>query len=464
VENRKGADVQLVQTVNPATGKVLREYAIDPANEVERKISVAHAAFTKWRYSSFTERATLLKEVARLLRDHAEKYSQLMAEEMGKPVREGSAEITKCAWVCEHYAEHAEEYLRDEPVATDAQRSFISYRPHGVLLAIMPWNYPFWQVFRFAAPALMAGNTGILKHAANVTGCSMAIQSLFQDAGAPEGVFQSIVVPGNAMEHVVANPHIRSISLTGSTPAGRSVAAMAGQHLKKTVLELGGSDPFIVLDDADLDLAASLGVKARMLCSGQSCIAAKRFIVVETVHNDFVHRFTENMRRIRIGDPVDPSTDAGPLARADLREELNRQVTDSIERGAKLILGGHVPEGAGYFYPPTILTDVLPGTPAFDEELFGPVAAIVRAHDEEHAIDLANATNFGLGAAVFTRDAERGERIAATELDAGACFVNSIVKSDPRLPFGGIKDSGYGRELGRQGILELVNIKSVYVG
>ena len=455
--------MKLLQSVNPATGKVIAEYAAYSTSQVMGRILRAEDAQRVWSETDFKTRASRLGAAAELLRSRAENYAELMANEMGKPVKEGVGEVVKCAQVCEHYAELAPHYLADEVVDTEATKSYVCYRPLGVLLAVMPWNYPFWQVFRFAAPALMAGNAGLLKHASNVTGCSLAIQQLLRDAGFPEHLFQSILLPGSSMEKVIAHPSVRAISLTGSTPAGREVASFAGKYLKKTILELGGSDPFIVLEDADLQHAASLAAKARMLCGGQSCIAAKRFIVVESVYADFERLLVDAMSRIVVGAPLEQVTDMGPLARMDLREELHRQVIDSVYKGAEIMLGGVVQEGAGAYYPPTVLRGVTEGMPAYHEELFGPVAALIRVRDEAHAIEIANDTEFGLGAAVMTRNVARGEWIAARQLNAGSCFVNAFVKSDPRLPFGGIRDSGYGRELGAAGIRELCNVKTVYV-
>jgi len=382
---------------------------------------------------------------------------------MGKPVRQGRAEVEKCATVCGYYAERAEGFLETETVATEARRSFVAYRPLGVVLAVMPWNFPFWQVFRFAAPALMAGNAGVLKHASNVCGCALAIEDVFAAAGFPRGVFRTLLIGSGAVGSVISHPAIKAVTLTGSAAAGRAVARAAAEHLKKTVLELGGSDPYVVLDDADVELAASVCAESRLINAGQSCIAAKRFVVVESRVRDFLGLLVERMRRSSVGDPLDEATDVGPLARLDVRDEVHRQVMQSVERGAKCILGGRIPAGTGAFYPPTVLVDVAKGMSARDDELFGPVAAVISARDEEEAIRVANDTSFGLGAAVFTRDLERGERIAERRIDAGSCFVNAFVKSDPRLPFGGVKESGYGRELSYFGIREFVNVKTVYV-
>ena len=392
-----------------------------------------------------------------------QQLATLMTQEMGKTLKSAVAEAEKCAWVCRYYAEHAERFLAPEPVATDAGHSFVAFLPLGPVLAVMPWNFPFWQVFRFAAPALMAGNAGLLKHAANVTGCALAIEQVFKDAGFPAPLFRALLVPSKRVAGIIAAPPVKAVTLTGSTPAGRSVAGKAGEMVKKTVLELGGSDPYVVLEDADLEAASETCVAARLVNSGQSCIAAKRFIVVEPVRRQFEELFVEKMRARKMGDPLLPGVDVGPQARRDLRDDLHRQVEQSVKAGAKLLLGGMVPPGPGAFYPPTVLGEVRKGMPAFDEETFGPVAAIVPARDEADAIQQANDSPFGLGAAVFTRDVKRGERIAVEELEAGSCFVNALVKSDPRLPFGGIKESGYGRELSAFGIREFVNVKTVYV-
>ncbi len=452
-----------MESINPATGEKIASYEAHGPERVDEIVSAADAAFARWRDVPFAERADHMREAARLLRERKDRYGRLMSDEMGKLLRDGVAETEKCAWVCEYYAENAATFLAREPVETDASRSFVHYEPLGVVLAVMPWNFPFWQVFRFAAPALMAGNTGVLKHASNVCGSALAIEEVIADAGFPADVFRTLLVPGSKMDAVIAHPKIRAVTLTGSTPAGRSVASRAGELLKKTVLELGGSDPYVILADADLDLAVEQCVSSRLINAGQSCIAAKRFIVVPEVREAFETRYVEAMRARQMGDPLDPASDLGPQAREDLRDELHGQVQQSISKGARCVLGGEIPDRVGAWYPPTVLTDVGPGTQAYDDELFGPVAAIIAADDEADALRIANDSPFGLGAAVFTRDVERGEQIAARHLDAGCCFVNGMVKSDPRLPFGGIKESGYGRELGPYGIREFVNLKSVWV-
>ena len=452
-----------LRSVNPATGETIREYPQADPRQVAAMLDAADRAFAEWRSTGFAERARLMRRAAARLRERQRDDAVLMAAEMGKPVAQGRGEIEKCAWVCDWFAENAEGLLAPEEVKTDASHSFVTFAPLGVVLAVMPWNFPFWQVVRFAAPAFMAGNAGLLKHAGNVSGCALAIEAVFREAGFPEALFKAALVDTSRVAGLVAAPEVRAVTLTGSTGAGRAVAAKAGEVLKKTVLELGGSDPYLVLEDADLEAAAETCVASRLINSGQSCIAAKRFIVVDAVRRRFEDLFVEKMKAKRMGDPMDEQTEVGPLARHDLRDDLHRQVAQSVERGARLLLGGSPPPGKGAYYPPTVLTDVRKGMPAFDEELFGPVAAIVGVPDEAAAVRAANDSPFGLGAAVFTRDTARGERLAATALEAGSCFVNTLVKSDPRLPFGGIKESGYGRELSSFGIREFVNVKSVYV-
>jgi len=453
----------MMRSMDPATGETVAEYEEMTPEEVREVIDAAHSAHTDWKRTSFDTRSSLMRKAADLLRERSDGYAELMAREMGKPIRDGRAEADKCAWICDHYAERAEEYLSDVTVETEASKSFVAYRSLGVVLAVMPWNFPFYQVIRFASPALMAGNAGVLKHSSNVQGSAMAIEELFRDAGFPEDLFRTLVIGSSQVGSVIDNPKVMAVTLTGSGPAGSAVAGAAGRNLKKTVLELGGSDPYVVLEDADVPAAVATCAASRMINGGQSCIAAKRFIVVGPVRKQFEELLLDVMSSTVMGNPLDGETTLGPQARHDLRDELHGQVTRSIEKGARLLLGGEIPEGPGAFYPATILADVVPGMPAFDEELFGPVAAIIVAADESDAIRLANDTPFGLGAAVFTRDIERGERIAKDELDAGSCFVNTFVRSDPRLPFGGIKESGYGRELSHNGIREFVNVKTVYV-
>jgi succinate-semialdehyde dehydrogenase / glutarate-semialdehyde dehydrogenase len=409
------------------------------------------------------ERGDLLRRVARRLREEDHRLAQLMALEMGKPVRQGRAEVEKCAWVSDFYAEHAETFLRPEPIVTESARSYVAFLPLGAVLAIMPWNFPFWQVFRFAAPAVMAGNVALLKHAGNVSGCALAIEELFRGAGAPAGLFQTVLLPGSRAASLIAHPRVAAVTVTGSTEAGREVGTAAGRALKKSVLELGGSDPYIVLEDADLEAAARTCAEGRLVNSGQSCIAAKRFIVVNSVREAFLARFVDAMKSKILGDPLQEATDVGPQARRDLRDDLAAQVEQSVARGARVALGGSVAPGPGAYYPPTILVDVVPGMPAYDDEIFGPVAAVIGATDEADAVRIANDSRFGLGAAILTGDPERGRRLAEEHLEAGSCFVNAAVRSDPRLPFGGIKESGYGRELSAFGIREFVNVKTVVV-
>jgi succinate-semialdehyde dehydrogenase / glutarate-semialdehyde dehydrogenase len=452
-----------IAAVNPTTGEVIREYREMAPPEVGGALAEARETFATWSRTSFEARGVLTREAARLLRERADDLARLMALEMGKPIRDGRAEAEKCAWVCEHYAEQAAGYLCSEPVETGARASYVAYRPLGPVLAVMPWNFPLWQVFRFAAPALMAGNVGLLKHASNVPGCALAIEEIFRDAGFPRGAFRTLLIGGSRVAEIIADPAVVAVTRTGSTPAGRSVARAAGECLKMTVLELGGSDPYVVLADADIARAARVCARARLTNSGQSCIAAKRFIVEEGVYDSFLEAFLAEMRAAKVGDPLLAETEVGPLARHDLREELHEQVRASVAAGARRLLGGEIPDGPGAFYPPTVLTEVSPGMPAYEDELFGPVAAVIRARDEADAIHIANDTCFGLGAAVFTSDTARGQRIAEEELEAGCCFVNAAVRSDPRLPFGGIKESGYGRELSSFGIREFVNVKTVYV-
>ena len=455
--------MNLLRSINPATNELLDSYAQPTDAEMMAAVDQSYLTFLEWRKTSVSERTAALRRTAELLDERQEELARLITLEMGKAIAEARGEIAKCAWLCRYYADNAENFLAPERVETEAVLSYLRFDPIGIVLAIMPWNFPFWQVFRFAAPALMAGNAGLLKHAANVSGCGRAIEGLFRDAGFPEGLFHFLPIGSERVAQLLQHPKVRAATLTGSEKAGRAVAREAGNLIKKTVLELGGSDAYLVLEDADLELAARVCAQSRLINAGQSCIGAKRFIVVEAVHDRFVELFREQLAAARLGDPLDEETQLGPLARPDLRDELHRQVQDSMALGAKCRLGGKIPDGKGAFYPPTLLTEVGPGMPAYHEELFGPVAAVIRANDEEHAIRLANDSSFGLGAAVFTKDKARGERIAAHELEAGSCFVNAFVRSDPRLPFGGVKNSGYGRELSRYGMLEFVNVKTVYL-
>ena len=453
-----------MKSVNPATGALIREYPAYSPEQVEQAIAAAHTDFLRWQGTDFTARGRHMRRAAEMLRGDAVRLAGLMTEEMGKPIREARAEIEKCVLVCEYYAEHAPRFLADEEVETGVLRSFIAYQPMGLILAVMPWNFPFWQVFRFAAPALMAGNGALLKHASSVSGCALAIEEIFRHAGFPEHLFRTLLIGSERVASVIEDRRVMAVTLTGSAAAGRAVAAKAGACLKKTVLELGGSDPYIVLQDADIPHAAEICARSRLLNGGQSCIAAKRFIIVPEVYEVFLTAFTAAMRARNLGDPADPVTDIGPQACFALRDALHNQVVESIARGAKCVLGGEIPAGTGAFYPPTILTEVAPGMPAYEEELFGPVASVIRARDEVDALRIANGSRFGLGGAVFTRDLEKGARLARESIESGCVAVNDFVKSDPRLPFGGIRESGYGRELSSFGILEFVNIKSVVIG
>jgi succinate-semialdehyde dehydrogenase/glutarate-semialdehyde dehydrogenase len=451
-----------LRSVNPATGETVREYAEATDDQVRQVLLESSCAAAGWRNTTFAERAEPLRRAASLLEQRQDALARLMAIEMGKPLAQGRAEAAKCASVCRYYADESEGFLAPREVKTDAAYSGVTFEPLGPVLAVMPWNFPFWQVFRFAAPALMAGNAGLLKHASNVTGCALAIESLLHEAGFPAPLFRVLLIGSPRVAAVIEAPEVKAVTLTGSTPAGKAVAAAAGAAVKKAVLELGGSDPYLVLEDADLEAAAEACAAARLINSGQSCIAAKRFLVLEAVRPRFEEIFVERMRARRLGDPLEEGVDVGPQARADLRDDVHRQVAASVAGGARLLLGGAVPEGPGAYYPPTVLAGVRKGMPAFDEEVFGPVAAVVPVNDEDEAVRAANDTPFGLGAAVFTRDLQRGRRLAA-RLEAGNVFVNAGVKSDPRLPFGGVKESGYGRELGEFGIREFVNVKTVYV-
>ena len=453
-----------ITTFNPATGRIIAHYETQTDQEVDALLTASTEAFRRWSRTTFAERAACLTAMAKGLRERSGELARLIATEMGKPLRQGEAEVEKCAWVCEHYAEHGEALLAPQIVPSEAERSEIVFRPLGPVLAIMPWNFPLWQFFRFAAPALMAGNVAILRHASNVAGTALAIEKLVHDACAADDIVSVALVDKEQVGNIVADRRVAAVTLTGGVAAGRAVASAAGGAVKKTVLELGGSDPFVVLRDADLALAVDRCVESRLINSGQSCIAAKRFIVESPLYDDFVAAFVEAMRTKRTADPFDADADLGPLAQARGREQVHDQVRRSVAAGAACVLGGELPDVPGFFYPPTVLTGVVPGMAAFDEEVFGPVAAIVEAADEERAIELANQSAYGLGAAVFTKDAERGYDIAARRLHAGNCFVNELVRSDPRLPFGGVKESGYGRELGAFGIHEFVNIKTVWVG
>ena len=451
-----------IESISPITGQVLERFTDYSPAQVARIIEQVQEAWPAWRRTSIANRSELMRALANELRRDQQRLACLMAEEMGKPLAEGRAEIDKCAWVCEHYAEQAGTYLAPQTVVSDAGRSQVAFRPMGAILAVMPWNFPFWQVFRFAAPALMAGNVGLLKHASNVPRCALAIEKLFECAGFPPQVFRTLLIGSGQVDEVIAHSAVKAVTLTGSDLAGRKVAAKAGAMLKKSVLELGGSDPFIVMPDADLAEAAVQGARSRCLNAGQSCIAAKRFIVFDEVYGKFLDLLRQAMAVLEVGDPLLETTQVGPMARGDLRDELHAQVQESLAAGADLVLGGKPLPRAGYYYPPTILANVAPGMPAYDQELFGPVAAVIRVADEAKALAVANDTLFGLGASIWSDDSHRAEALAA-EIEAGAVFVNGMVKSDPRLPFGGIKESGYGRELADYGIREFVNIQTVWV-
>jgi succinate-semialdehyde dehydrogenase/glutarate-semialdehyde dehydrogenase len=451
-----------IQSINPATGEILETLEETSKTQIEQALARAHGAFLEWRTRPLGDRARLMRAAAQELRSGTAEYAMTMTREMGKPIAQAEAEVEKCAGTCDYYAEHAAAFLAAQPRDTDATRSYVRFDPLGVVLAVMPWNFPFWQVFRFAAPALMAGNAGILKHASNVPRCALQIEQVFRRAGFPEGLFRSVLTEPAGVRAIIEDPRVVAVTLTGSERAGMAVAEQAGRMLKKTVLELGGSDPFIVLADADVEAAARAAAEARLINSGQSCIAAKRFIVVAPVADRFLERFKAELGARRMGDPTSRATQVGPQARVDLRDQLHQQVAESVRRGARALLGAQVPAGKGAFYPPTLLAAVDKGMPAFDEETFGPVAAVITAKNEADAIRLANDSPYGLGAALWTRDRAAAERLAA-EIEAGAVFVNGVVKSDPRLPFGGIKRSGYGRELSEYGIREFVNIKSVWI-
>ncbi|GAA0244629.1 NAD-dependent succinate-semialdehyde dehydrogenase [Haladaptatus pallidirubidus] len=452
-----------MESLNPATEEVLETFDADDETSVDEKLQHAHETYEEWKERPIEERQRLLSKAGDVLRENKQKYAEMMTKEMGKPVSSAVSEVEKCAWVCDYYAEHAGEFLQDERIGTEpGVESYISYEPLGPVLAVMPWNFPFWQVFRFAAPNLTAGNVGLLKHASNVPQCALAIQEVFEEAGYPEGAFTTLLVGSDTVEDIITDERIAATTLTGSTGAGRSIGENAGGSLKKSVLELGGSDPFVVLPDADIEDAATTGAQARCLNNGQSCIAAKRFVVHEDAYDEFLERFTEEMESMTIGDPMDEDTDIGPQAREDLMEGLHEQVEDSIEAGATLELGGEPLDREGAYYPPTVLTDVPDDSPAGEEEMFGPVASVFRVGDTEEAIERANKTRFGLGASIWTQDKKQAKEVAR-EIEAGMVFVNELVKSDPRLPFGGVKDSGYGRELAHHGIHEFTNKKTMWV-
>lgn len=452
-----------IQTVNPATGQPGKSYEETSLDDAHAAAEAAHRAFLKWRHTTFAERSAIIHKAAGILRARKDEFARLMTEEMGKTLTDGRAEVEKCAFHCDWFADHAGDYLADEPVDFDGEEAFVTFNPLGVVLAIMPWNFPFWQVFRFAAPALMAGNGALLKHASNVPGCALAIEDVFHEAGVPRDLFRTLLLPSREVEALIKDPNVAAVTLTGSVAAGKSVATAAGSVLKKCVLELGGADAYVILEDADVTAAAKVAATARMVNGGQSCIAGKRFIVVRQILEDFEKALVEAMRGFQMGDPLKEDTKLGPMQSVKARDEIHRQVSESLERGAKLLLGGSIPDQPGAWYPPTVLGNVRPGQPAHDEEVFGPVAAIIAAEDEKDAIRIANDSEFGLGSGVITADLDRGRRIAARDLEAGLSFVNENVRSDPRAPFGGVKHSGYGRECGVFGIREFVNIKTVHV-
>jgi len=451
-----------MESVNPATGQVVATFEELTDAELEVRLERAESAFRRHRRTSFAERAERLARLADLLEGRADELGRLMTEEMGKPIGAAVAEAKKCALACRYYVEHGEAHLRDEPVDVGGAGAFVRYLPIGPVLAVMPWNFPFWQVIRFAAPAMMAGNVGLLKHASNVPRCALKLEELFLEAGFEEGVFQTLLVGSDRVAGIIDDPRVRAVTLTGSTPAGSAVAERAGKRIKKTVLELGGSDPFVVMPSADLDAAVRTAVQARVINNGQSCIAAKRFIVHEAVYDEFVERYVAAMAALRVGDPLDPATQVGPLATRAIRDGVEQQVRETVAAGAKVRLGAAPLDRPGFYYAPTVLTDIPEGTPARDDEIFGPVASIFRVRDLDEAIRLANASPFGLGSSAWTRDPEEQRRFI-DELEAGLTFVNAMVASDPRLPFGGVKASGYGRELAREGIREFVNAKTVWV-
>lgn len=453
----------MFKSINPANLEVIKTYNQMTIDEYSRIIIASDNHQKEWKETDFSHRKKLLKNAAEILLERKKELSHLMTIEMGKPIVQSRAEIDKCAWVCDYYADNGEKFLSDEIISTDAEKSFVSYQPLGIVLAIMPWNFPFWQVLRFAAPALMAGNSCILKHSPNVFGCAIEIEKIFVDAGFPENLFKSLIIPVDDVVKIINNPLIKAVTFTGSTAAGKAIASQAGAVLKKTVLELGGSDPYVILEDADIEKAVVACVNSRLLNTGQSCIAAKRFIIVESVYDKFETLFVDLMQSKKYGNPLKEEIDLGTIAREDLREKLHNQVLQSINKGAKLLIGGWIPDIEGWYYPPTVLANVKKGMPAYEEELFGPVAALIKVKDTSEALTVANDTVYGLGAAIFTSDKIKGEELAKKYLDAGCCFVNDFVKSDPRLPFGGIKESGYGRELSLFGIREFVNIKSIFI-
>jgi succinate-semialdehyde dehydrogenase / glutarate-semialdehyde dehydrogenase len=451
-----------LRTINPFTGKIEKEFKEHTHAQISVMIDAVQGAFLNWRGTNFETRSRLMNNASRILLEQKEQFAKIMTLEMGKPIKQAYAEVEKCALVCSYYAENAEQMLAKEIIPTDASESYIQLDPISIVLAVMPWNFPFWQVFRFAAPAIMAGNTCILKHASNVSMCALAIEEIFIDAGFPINIFKTFLVSSSNVEQIINHPFIKAVTLTGSEPAGRKVAQLCGERIKKTVLELGGSDPFIVLEDANIDEAVKTAVTARLINNGQSCIAAKRFIVVEKVYEEFENKFVAAMKSVKIGDPMESTTELGPIAREDLLKELEEQVIQSVSKGAVILCGGKRILGEGYFFEPTILTDLGKGMPAYDDEIFGPIASLIKVKDENEAVKVANDSFFGLGASLWTSDISKAKELAC-KIESGSVFINGMVKSDPRLPFGGIKNSGYGRELSHYGIKEFVNVKTVWI-
>ncbi len=463
LELTRSEERQKLQAVNPATEEPGRSYEQHTLEEAREAAAAAHRSYLDWRRTSFAERSAVIRKAARILRERKDEFARLMTEEMGKTLDDGRAEVEKCAFQCDWFADHAENYLAEQPVDIGGGEAFVTFNPLGVVLAVMPWNFPFWQVFRFAAPALMAGNGALLKHASNVPGSALAIEEVLHQAGVRRDLFRTLLLPSSEVEALIKDENIAAVTLTGSVAAGRSVATAAGSVLKKCVLELGGSDAYVILEDADVVAAAKVAATARMVNGGQSCIAGKRFIVVRSILEPFEKAMVDAMRGFEMGDPTKDGTKLGPMQSVRARDEIHRQVSESVRKGARVLLGGKVPDRPGAWYPATVLTNVLPGQPAHDEEVFGPVAAIIAADDEKDAIRIANASEFGLGSGVLTSDIDRGRRIAAEELEAGSSFVNENVRSDPRTPFGGVKHSGYGRECSAFGIREFTNIKTLHV-
>jgi len=453
----------MITTINPTNGQEIASYEVYDENKVEKALKQARKAFGEWRKLPFSKRAAVLKNIAKELRKEKEKLATLATLEMGKPIQQSRDEVEKCAKTLEFYAKEGAKFLANQVVETDARKSYVTFQPLGVVLAIMPWNFPYWQVFRAFAPTVMAGNVVVLKHASNVCACALAIEKMIINAGAPKGLLQTLILPSSRIEKLIDDPAIAAVTLTGSTAAGSKVAEAAGRNLKKQVLELGGSDAYVILEDADMDVAVEIAVRGRLINSGQSCISAKRFVVVKSIRKEFEQRYAEQMKSATYGDPMDEKSRIGPMARIDLRDQLHEQVLKSKEKGAKVLCGGFIPEGPGAYYPPTVLTNVKKGMPAYEEELFGPVAAIIEARDERDALRIANDSIYGLGGGIISKNRARAEKLAVEELEAGSCFVNDFVHSDPRLPFGGMKQSGYGRELGAFGIHEFVNVKTVFI-